>query len=100
MAVRLMKGLLASSLLIISFNLYSAACRNDMDCNEWEANNCECGVRATCLGVTTQNELGYCQCFGASGSCNDQTEIYIDHGYGGGRWSSPARRGATRARIR
>ncbi len=69
--------------LLFALNVYAASCASDADCDKWALNTCACGVSARCNGITAQNKMGNCQCFGAEGHCdrNDTTEdVYVAPG--------------------
>ncbi|MDF1677811.1 MAG: hypothetical protein P1U32_03865 [Legionellaceae bacterium] len=60
-------------LMFFSFQLNAESCSHTIDCKEWEPDNCACGVRAKCHGVTAQNPTGMCRCFGAEGACHESS---------------------------
>ncbi|MCH9756689.1 MAG: hypothetical protein K0U37_05835 [Gammaproteobacteria bacterium] len=64
-------------ILFFSFNVYAKSCNHDVDCSGWESDNCVCGVHAKCRGVTNQNTIGKCQCFGAEGACHSSSSSSI-----------------------
>ncbi len=66
--------MLYALMLITAAPLYASTCTSNADCNEWGPKHCECGVHATCIGITEQNKSGYCQCYGAQGSCKTTSE--------------------------
>ncbi len=60
-------------IMFFSFQLNAESCSHAIDCKEWEPDNCVCGVRAKCHGVTAQSPIGICRCFGAEGACHDSS---------------------------
>lgn len=66
--------MVTTAILLFSVNLYAFSCTSNADCNSWEASNCACGVQATCQGITQDSPSGNCQCYGAQGSCSQNTQ--------------------------
>lgn len=93
--------ILNSCALIFMINTSAYACLNDADCSQWADTHCACGVRATCIGLTTENQTGYCQCYGAQGNCKantieDVTTPYVVPGRRVAPGVAPARRAVRR----
>lgn len=98
----LLRGLFFLSLFM---SIPTYACQSDADCMQWAESNCACGVRATCIGLTSQSQTGHCQCYGASGNCKADTEEAASDTYvvpGRRRVApraTPGRRGVRSGRI-
>ena len=92
--------IISACTLILMLNTSANACQNNTDCSQWSETNCTCGVRATCIGLTEQNQTGHCQCYGAQGNCKadtvkDVTNTSVRPGRRVAPRATPARRGVS-----
>lgn|GEM_PF-2013270 len=76
---KLFKLLVPVLSLLLSLQVFAYSCKTNADCNAWESQSCACGVSAICQGVTATSQ-GNCQCYGAQGSCAQNTSKEVKFG--------------------